>query len=174
MRITDINSQIFDQWIKDHGCIGRVTRKWAWWLNDDASRGLSPCHGTRYLYRGQNRRYWSLAPSISRGIHTRTLALRDLRLDEQSRVLVALIRADWYCRLLKTHPVLMWAKEERFEIDRMALAQHYELPTGYIDLSESLEVALFFACCEFQNGRWQPLSKGRGILYRIDWIAANQ
>ena len=172
MRIGEVSPKLLNRWIDEQGCIDRVTRKWAWWLNEDGTRGLAACHGTRYLYRGQNRRYWSVAPSISRGITTRALAIRDLQPDEQLRILMALIRADWYCKILKLHPVLTWANQQRYDIDRMALAQHYELPTGYVDLSESIEVALFFACCRFRNGKWEPLSEGKGILYRLDWIAS--
>lgn len=84
-------------------------------------------------------------------------------------LLARLIRADWFCALLKQHPVLKWANEERLFIDRMALAQHYGIPTGYVDLTESLEIAVFFATCEFRDNAWQPCEEGTGILYRLDW-----
>lgn len=163
-----VEPAILAKWIEEHGCIGKVDRHWAWWQNPDGSRGLAPARPTPYLYRGQNRRYWSCVSSVNRGIHTRVWSLRDLEADEQMRLLARLIRANWYCEILNSHPVLEWAKSEQHSIDRMALAQHYEVPTGFIDLTESIEVALFFACCEFHDGRWQPRTHGKGILYRLD------
>jgi hypothetical protein len=132
-----------------------------------------PWTATEYFYRGQGRRYWSCPPSISRGIRTRATSVCDLDTDEQVRLMTAMIRADWYCQILKSHPALEWAKKEQWEIDPMALAQHYEVPTGYLDLTESIEVALFFACCEFIDGHWQPRTAGRGILYRLNWRQAS-
>ena len=166
----EVRPETLLKWIEEQGCVGKVDRKWAWWRDPDGSMGLSPVHGTRYLYRGQNRRYWSCRPSISRSIRTRARSLGDLDVDEQLKVLDALIRSDWYCEIIQRHPVFEWAKNKSYSIDRMALAQHYELPTGYIDLTESIEVALFFACCQFRNGKWEAKARGRGILYRLDWV----
>lgn len=168
MSIGVVDPAVLGKWIDEYGRVGKVQRRWAWWQNPDGSKGLSPWHDTQYLYRGQNRRYWSCVPSISRGIHTRGTSLSDLDSDEQIRFITALIRAHWYCQTLKSHPVFEWAESEKWSIDRMALAQHYEVPTGYIDLTESIEVALFFACCEFRNSQWQPKAQGKGILYRLD------
>lgn len=169
MVIGEVDSRILSKWIDQHGCIGRGQRRWTWWQNPDGLKGLMPWHETRYFYRGQSRRYWSCGPSISRGIRTRARSVRDLDTDERVRLIAAMIRADWYCQILKSHPALEWAKKEQWEIERMALAQHYEVPTGYLDLTESIEVALFFGCCEFIDGQWQPRTAGRGILYRLDW-----
>jgi hypothetical protein len=63
------------------------------------------------------------------------------------------------------------AGRRQLYLDRMALAQHYGIPTGYLDLTESLEVALFFATHEFGKGVSKPCSNGRGILYRLDLLA---
>jgi hypothetical protein len=82
-----------------------------------------------------------------------------------------MIRAAWYCQLLASHPVICWAGRQQLYLDRMALAQHYGIPTGYIDLTESLEVALFFGTHEFENGVSKPCDNGTGILYRIDYFA---
>jgi hypothetical protein len=105
---------------------------------------------------------------------TRARALGELEPHEQLRLVADLIRVNWYAEILKSHPVFEWASGERYALDRTALAQHYELATGYIDLTESMEVALFFACCELRDGRWEPRTKGRGILYRVDWVGSNE
>jgi hypothetical protein len=170
MYIGEVSSTTLSKWIEEQGCIGRVQRKWGWWHNPDGTKGLGPIHGTRYLYRGQNRRYWSCPPAISRNIYTRAHSFNDLQSFEQYKILDSFVRSDWYCQLIKAHPAFHWANKENYSIDRMALAQHYELPTGYIDLTESIEVALFFACCTFKDGSWVPKDNGRGILYRLDWV----
>ncbi len=170
MHIGEVSFATLSRWIEEQGCIGRVKRKWGWWHNPDGTKGLGPIHGTRYLYRGQNRRYWSCPPTISRNVYTRAHSLNDLESIEQYKILDSLVRSDWYCEIIKSHPAFRWANNENFSIDRMSLAQHYELPTGYIDLTESIEVALFFACCTFTEGEWTPKSKGKGILYRLDWV----
>ncbi|WP_292387575.1 FRG domain-containing protein, partial [Mesorhizobium sp.] len=49
-----------------------------------------------------------------------------------------------------------------------ALAQHYGVPTGYMDLSESFDVACFFATCSLDTaGKWRPCTTGSGVLYLL-------
>ena len=38
-----------------------------------------------------------------------------------------------------------------------AIAQHYGIPTNCMDVTSDLETALFFACCNYENGQWRPL-----------------
>jgi len=40
-----------------------------------------------------------------------------------------------------------------------ALAQHYGIATDFLDITNSLETALFFACCKYENEKWRPLEK---------------
>lgn len=41
------------------------------------------------------------------------------------------------------------------------IAQHYGIPTSYIDITKNIEVAIFFACTKWDrdNNCWKPLSK---------------
>ena len=39
------------------------------------------------------------------------------------------------------------------------LAQHYGLETGWLDITSNFNVALFFATCTYDNGKWRPLTK---------------
>ena len=39
------------------------------------------------------------------------------------------------------------------------LAQHYGLETGWLDITNDFEVALFFATCYWRNGEWHPLTQ---------------
>ena len=38
-----------------------------------------------------------------------------------------------------------------------AIAQHYGIPTNGIDITSDLKTALFFACCQYEAGKWRPL-----------------
>jgi hypothetical protein len=64
---------------------------------------------------------------------------------------VGLIRADWFCSELKYHPVFEYAAQQHLHFDAMALAQRYGLPTGYVDITKSLEIALLFATCDLKS-----------------------
>jgi hypothetical protein len=123
-----------------------------------------PLHPTDYLYRGQTRRYSPCQSSISRDINT----------SERSRLELVrrLAIARWFIKGLDQHPVFQWASSYGLHIDRLSIAQHYGVATGYIDLSEAIEVAVFFATCFFNGRSWMPATDGEGILYRIDWSSA--
>ena len=63
---------------------------------------------------------------------------------------------------------MKWPNGERLSVDKIALAQHYELDTGYLDLSHDFDVAAFFATCYRRGAEWQPQIDGIGIAYRIE------
>ena len=74
---------------------------------------------------------------------------------------------EWFCNELDNHPFLSWTESENIFVDKVALAQHYGIHTECLDMSESLEVSAFFACCQFdeKSGSYIPCTSGRGILY---------
>jgi hypothetical protein len=39
------------------------------------------------------------------------------------------------------------------------LAQHYGIESGWLDITSDFNVALFFATCIFDSGKWRPLTK---------------
>ena len=51
----------------------------------------------------------------------------------------------------------------RFCFDLEAIAQHYEFPTNYIDITTKRDVAKFFAYTHKENGKLVPLEKFNGI-----------
>jgi len=61
-------------------------------------------------------------------------------------------------------------KEKKVHMNETAVAQHYGLPTGYIDLSQSFDVASLFACCKYdkEQGTWTPATSGEGVIYVVD------
>jgi len=157
---------------REHGTIGKVKRTWSFVHRDEGGVALSPTTGTRYLYRGQTKRYSPCLPSISRPVKKPSRRLAELPRDEALGVLANLIRADWYCSELHKHPIFAWAESQHVHIPQTEFAQHYGVPTGLMDVTESLEVALYFATHEFKDAVPHACADGTGIFYRIDWAAA--
>ena len=158
--------------VHDHGTIGKTKRTWTFMHREEGGVTLLPTYGTRYLYRGQTKRYSPCLPAIARHVKKFGRTLGELSRDEALGLLANLIRADCYCSELRGHPVFEWAKSQSVHIPQTEFAQHYGVPTGLIDVTESLEVALFFATHEFRDGIPHPCTEGTGILYRFDWASA--
>jgi len=84
------------------------------------------------------------------------------------RIAADIARTFWYFAELDRHPVFRWAKAQGLHMPLLELAQHYGMVTPLLDLSESIEVALFFATHRFRDGQFEPCSSGTGVLYIID------
>jgi hypothetical protein len=119
--------------------------------------------GRRFLYRGQNQRWVPCLASVSRGAGNDE---ERLRLNwSLSRIRIAEFEI-----LLKLHPLIQYAVQEKIELDYDALAQHYGLPTFWLDITSSIEVATFFAVVSFDaSGNFLPCEEGTGVVYRIHW-----
>ena len=107
-------------------------------------------------------------PSILRGLKNVPHLFHELPLSDQTDVLIKHAKICWFTRELDSHPVFEWTKKKNLFIDEMALAQHYEIHTGWVDVSQSFDVAAFFATCYYRNSEWQPIEKGEGIMYRVE------
>lgn len=93
-----------------------------------------------FLFRGQGQEYIPCYPSIYRG--------------EPSSVdiFVNRMRLVQFEHLLLSHPVITgFFKRHHFKVDVEGLAQHYGIKTSVLDLTSSLNVALFFAMCPYDN-----------------------
>lgn len=67
---------------------------------------------------------------------------------------------------LDRHPAMRWAARLGLEIGNIEIAQHYGIRTSLLDVTESPEVALFFATHEREpDGTYVPLD------IRIDFSA---
>jgi hypothetical protein len=89
--------------------------------------------------------------------------------DDTAAILADIAKTFMYFAELKRHPVVQWATAENLELDLLEIAQHYGIATPLIDLSESIEVALFFATHDYMEGRgFEPRTEGRGVLYIVD------
>lgn len=123
------------------------------------------------LFRGQGKRFMPCVPTATRGIGIEARALHALSPANQARLIVNFIRTEWFVEFLQKSAAVKWLKKRRIFLDEMAVAQHYGLPTGYIDLTQSFEVAAFFACCRYDSASksWAPLYDGEGVVYAVDW-----
>lgn len=135
--------------------------------NTDLRAKMIPTNPAKTLFRGQHTKYSPCVSTISRGIKTNRLNLSDLELKEQNQILLGIIKSDWFSETIEQHPIFNWAKGQNVLVDKMALAQHYGIPTGFLDLTQDINVAAFFACCKFVNNAWIPMSEGEGVMYYI-------
>ncbi|QIL20206.1 FRG domain-containing protein [Thermomonas sp. HDW16] len=119
-----------------------------------------------YLYRGQTARHRPCLPSVFRGLsavdHPQKLTPA-----ERARCFVDRVKLEEFTLALEMHPASRYAREIGLRVHPYALAQHYELPTDRIDLTQDHAVAAFFATNSCKNGVWLPERDGIGIVYRL-------
>ena len=119
-----------------------------------------------YYYRGENQLFDSSQASLYRRLN-KIKNSTEFSIEE----FVAYMRiADFLELLLKfDHTQKFISRQYSFEkapakiyIDLLyeQLAQHYGLETYWLDITSDFEVALFFACCKFDNQshKWEPLN----------------
>lgn len=106
----------------------------------------------RNYYRGENRIYEASIPSLHRKLKNyHTVEEKELyRLVSDMRI------AEFSYLLQKFEHVRNWKESD---ILYEALAQHYGLETGWLDITNDFNVALFFATCKWKDGGWVPLTK---------------
>jgi hypothetical protein len=140
--------------------------------NDDHSRtAICPENPGDVLFRGQWKRYLPCVSTIARDVGANVRRLHELPEPQQARLIANSIRTEWFVSVLRETGAAKWLNEKRIVLNEMAVAQHYGLPTGYIDLTQSFEVAAFFACCRYCAARksWSPVADGEGVVYSIYW-----
>ena len=83
-------------------------------------------------------------------------------------------------RLLNSHPVVKYFfQRHHFLVDYEGLAQHYGLKTSVLDLTSGLDIALFFATCQYDDASdsYYPYDDGKehdAILYIFIPILDNE
>ena len=106
----------------------------------------------RNYYRGENRIYEESVPSLHRTLKKYTTVEEK----ELYRMVADMRIAEFSYLLQKFEHVKNWKVSD---VLYEALAQHYGLETGWLDITNDFNVALFFATCKWKNGAWVPLTK---------------
>jgi hypothetical protein len=137
------------------------------WVNcgkDFPSAKLILMESSVGLFRGQADVY---SPCYSKAYRGFPLVKRPRELSEEYRVKFLALQAKtmWYISLLQKHPAIPYARVRSIKMNNFAIAQHYGMPTPYLDLTQSIEIASFFACCEYRDNAWQPKVTGKGVMY---------
>lgn len=120
--------------------------------------------GFRHFYRGENKIYTKSQPSLLRKLGKYTT-----QEDAELYRMVADMRIAEFAALLQEFDhVKTW---DVSDVLYEALAQHYGLETGWLDITTDFEVALFFATCFWDNdtNSWKPLTKEQteNLIYPI-------
>lgn len=139
------------------------------WVNcgrDFQPAQLFPSIISPYLYRGQTEIF---TPCYPKGYRDFPLVKRPRELSVKYRIkfLASQIKTSWFISLLQEHPAVHYARRLGIHMNPIAIAQHYGMATHYLDLTQSIKVAAFFACCENKNKSWQPKTTGKGVIYRF-------
>lgn len=87
--------------------------------------------------------------------------------------LVAAMRVLEFKHFLERTKYVKWWEEHLGAPFYDAIAQHYGFMTQYLDITNDFNVAMFFACCVWENteNKWRPMTekecreKEKGVLY---------
>jgi hypothetical protein len=139
----------------------------SWYWATDGDHGVAIPFHVSTVYRGQNQRCRPMLPSIARGIAPSTGKLFESPPCDQAKIVIRLAQSWWFAREFGHHPAAAHAERQRLRVDRIAVAQHYGIPTGYLDLTDDFDVAAFFATCRETDGQWEPLKDGVGVIYKV-------
>jgi len=91
-----------------------------------------------------------------------------------AHMLKELCRSVAFEHVMSDHPLVRLLESEKiaghsFFVDKLALAQHYELTTDMLDLTTNFDVASFFATCAWDGRGYQPVpaSAKAGVMYLV-------
>lgn len=141
---------------------------WVWHARDENGNGGAFPFAVSALYRGQNTRYTPMLPSIARGLlSTDIVKICEAPISDQAKIILRLAQSWWFGKELARHPIFTHAMNQNLDLNEIALAQHYGISTGYLDLSDDFNVSAFFATCHETPDGWQPVDSGVGVVYRV-------
>lgn len=147
----------------------RSRREDSWYWYSDGEKGGAIPFAVSTLYRGQNTRHVPMLASIARGLQsTDIVKIFESPTSDQAKIVLRLAQSWWFGRELTRHPIYHHAAKQNLDLNEIALAQHYGIPTGYLDLTDDFNVSAFFATCHETQDGWQPVDAGVGIIYRVN------
>jgi hypothetical protein len=132
------------------------------------------------LFRGQTKAYATLRPSIYRIFPPVSTwqETQTVRIEADSLVMPhphysADLERDFYFSCVKATELIrdvarLFPEFPGEQINGHALCQHYGLPTHFLDFSENVWIAGFFASHSFRNGAFEPCSEGIGVMYVLE------
>jgi hypothetical protein len=152
----------------------RSKRDNSWFgYSDGEFWGATP-FAVSYLFRGQTSYYSPMLPSIARGLQaTDIVNIWESPFTDQAKIILRFAQSWWFSRELNLHPISTHASNLKLDLDPIALAQHYGIPTGYLDLTDDFNVSAFFATCRLTKYGWEPIDKGVGVIYRAALMSLN-
>lgn len=154
------------------GYLGHRSRRedsWIWHSGDENGKGGAIPFAVSTLYRGQNTRHTPMLASIARGLQSRDiLKIFEAPAPDQAKIALRLAQSWWFAKELTRHPIFSHAASQNLDLNEIALAQHYGISTGYLDLSDDFNVSAFFATCRESTEGWQPADSGVGVIYRVN------
>lgn len=129
----------------------------------------------RHLYRGENQRFHYSESTLSRKVRGKSNGEAELL------HVVANMRVVQFRKLIWKINIVPYWEAKISEVNYKALAQHYGFDTYLLDLTNDFRIALFFATCKYEDGKYRPLSeddineseqsKYGVILQTPDWVA---
>jgi hypothetical protein len=145
---------------------------WEWidCKDEDGGRIIPSLNSERsspYLYRGQVNRVIPCYPSIYRGLKINN----NLKCQEEDTLKIIERRAkvfEFIC-ILEKHPAIMYSKKIELHVDYKAISQHYGFDTEYLDLTDDIYVAAYFATHSYNGNKYKPIYEGDGVIYRVAW-----
>ena len=137
-----------------------------WVTNGDRAQ-LVPALAHPFLYRGQTARHVPCFPNAFRSLRPADHPQKLTRA-ERAKCLLLRVRLEEFLCLLDSHPASAFARDLPLVTYPEAIAQHYEMLTDRIDLSQDLDIAAFFATnTRGSDGRWYAMQGDTGVLYRL-------
>lgn len=160
-------SREFDREREERREIARGFREYDWY-GYTTDEGFGAIRFVFSLFRGQTNRHVPMLPAIARGFKTNAGQLWERTTSDQAKIILRIAQSWWFAHELKYHPVTGHAAKQKLKLNKIGMAQHYGIPTGYLDLTDNFSVGAFFATCHETTGGWQPMSDGIGVVYRIE------
>ena len=142
---------------------------WVWHSGDGEGKAGAIPFAVSTLYRGQNTRHTPMRASIARGLQsTDIVKIFEAPFPDQAKIVLRLAQSWWFGKELNRHPIFNHAMSQNLDLNEIALAQHYGISTGYLDLTDNFNVSAFFATCRETYEGWQPVDSGVGVIYRVN------